>query len=350
MKEKLLSLSLTLTGMFLLALFYTAYFTRDVLLPIILALFFTFLLRPIVRMLKKIKVPEAAGSALVLISFLAIVGFGMARLSDPVQEWIDKAPQAFQQVVQKSKGFMKPIEKAMKTADELKKAAGAGEKKKTEAVPPAPTPNLALIFLTEAGNFLTKTGLVLILLFFLLASGDLFVVKLMHLFRQHQKQEKVKEIVNDIEKTISRYLLTVTLINAGEGILLAIGLHLVGMPDPVLWGIIAALLIYIPYLGPLVGISLVTIVALGTIDDTQKAVLAPIIYLAIELLQAQLVTPMVLGARFSMNPVVILVWLIFWGWLWGIVGALIAVPMLTIFKIFCDHIEPLQPLGEFLSD
>jgi predicted PurR-regulated permease PerM len=336
--------------MFLLALFYTAYFARAVLLPIILALFFTFLLRPIVRMLKTIKVPEAASSALVLISFLAIVGFGMARLSDPIREWIDKAPQTFQQVVQKSKRFMNPIKKAMKTADELNQTPGAGEKNNNEAVLPAPTPNLTLTFLSEAKDFLTKTGLVLILLFFLLASGDHFVVKLMNLFRQNQEQNKVKEIVNEIEKTISRYLLTVTMINAGEGILLAVGLHLVGMPDPVLWGIIAALLIYIPYLGPLVGISLVAIVALGTIDDTQKAVLAPIIYLSIELIQSQLVTPMVLGARFSMNPVVIFVWLIFWGWLWGIVGALIAVPMLTIVKIFCDHIEPLQSLGEFLSD
>ena len=348
MKQK--SLSNSFAGMFLLALFYTAYFARAVLLPIILALFFTFLLRPIVRMLKKIKVPEAASSALVLISFLVIVGFGMAMLSDPVQEWIDKAPQTFQQVVEKSKRFMKPIEKAIKTAGELNKTSGAGEKKKTEAAPPAPIPNLTLTFLSGAKDFLTNTGLVLILLFFLLASGDHFVVKLMNLFQQDQKQEKVKEIVNDIEKTISRYLLTVTMINAGEGVLIALGLHLVGMPDPALWGVLAALLIYIPYLGPLVGISLVTIVALGTIDDTQKAVLAPIIYLSIELLQSQLVTPVVLGARFSMNPVVIFVWLIFWGWLWGIVGALIAVPMLTIFKIFCDHIEPLQPLGEFLSD
>ncbi len=348
MKQKLLSFPPT--GMFLLALFYTAYFARAVLLPIILALFFTFLLRPIVRVLKTIKVPEAASSALVLISFLAIVGFGMARLSDPIQEWIDKAPQTIQQVVQKSKRFMTPIKNAMKTVDELNQTPGAGEKNNNVAVPTAPTPNLTLTFLSEAKDFLTKTGLVLILLFFLLASGDHFVVKLMNLFRQNQEQKKVKEIVNDIEKTISRYLLTVTMINAGEGILVALGLHLVGMPDPVLWGIIAALLIYIPYLGPLVGISIVTIVALGTIDDTHKAVLAPIIYLAIELIQSQLVTPMVLGARFSMNPVVIFVWLIFWGWLWGIVGALIAVPMLTIFKIFCDHIEPLQSLGEFLSD
>jgi predicted PurR-regulated permease PerM len=348
MNPKLLSYSLT--GMFLLALFYTAYFTRAVLLPIILALFFTFLLRPIVRMLKKIKVPEAASSALVLISFLVMVGFGMAWLSDPVQKWIDKAPQTFQQVMQKTKRFMKPIERAIKTADELSKTSGAGEKKKTEAVPPAPIPDLTLTFLSGAKKVLTSTGLVLILLFFLLASGDHFVVKLMNLFQQNQKQEKVREIVNEIEKTISRYLLTVTMINAGEGILLAFGLHLIGMPDPLFWGIIAALLIYIPYLGSLVGIALVTIVALGSIEDTQKAVLAPIIYLALELLQAQLVTPVVLGARFSMNPVVILVWLIFWGWLWGIVGALIAVPMLTIFKIFCDHIEPLQPLGKFLSD
>ena len=128
MKQKLLSLSLT--GMFLLALFYTAYFARAVLLPIILALFFTFLLRPIVRMLKTIKVPEAASSALVLISFLAIVGFGMARLSDPIQEWIEEAPQTYQQILQKSKAFMKPIKKAMKTADEIKETAGAGREEK----------------------------------------------------------------------------------------------------------------------------------------------------------------------------------------------------------------------------
>jgi predicted PurR-regulated permease PerM len=151
MKEKLLPVSLT--GMFLLALFYTAYFARAVLLPIILALFFTFLLRPIVRVLKKIKVPEAASSALVLISFLVIIGFGMARLSDPVQEWLEKAPQTFQQVVQKAKEFMKPIKKAMKTAGELNETAGAGEKKQTEAVPPAPIPNLTLTFLSEAKDF-----------------------------------------------------------------------------------------------------------------------------------------------------------------------------------------------------
>lgn len=126
-------------------------------------------------------------------------------------------------------------------------------------------------------------------------------------------------------------------------------MYAIGMPDPVLWGVMAALLVYIPYLGPLVGIVVVTFVALLTLE-LKMALLAPLLYLGIEILQGQFLTPLILGARFEMNPVAIFVWLILWGAIWGVIGAIMAVPLLTILKILCDRIEPLKPVSEFLSD
>jgi predicted PurR-regulated permease PerM len=111
----------------------------------------------------------------------------------------------------------------------------------------------------------------------------------------------------------------------------------------------AGFLVFLPYLGPLVGIAIVTLVASLTFDGLGRIILAPAIYLALETIQGQIITPMVLGFRLAVNPVAIFVWLIFWGWMWGIVGALLAVPMLTVFKILCDHIPPLAPIGEFLG-
>ncbi|HUL37067.1 MAG TPA: AI-2E family transporter, partial [Thermodesulfobacteriota bacterium] len=133
------------------------------------------------------------------------------------------------------------------------------------------------------------------------------------------------------------------------GIAVGIGMFLIGMPNPVLWGVMAGCLVFLPYLGPLIGITIVTVVAFLTFDAIGRILLAPAIYIALETIQGQVITPMVVGLRFALNPVAIFIWIIFWGWLWGVIGALLAVPMLTVFKIFCDHIEPLAPIGEFLG-
>jgi predicted PurR-regulated permease PerM len=164
----------------------------------------------------------------------------------------------------------------------------------------------------------------------------------------HKKKEIVK-ITREVEHHTSRYLYTVTGINILMGASIGVGMYLIGMPNPLLWGVMAGFLVFIPYIGPLIGISIVTIVAFLTFDSLGRILMAPAIYIALETIQGQIVTPMVLGLRFTLNPVAIFVWLIFWGWMWGIVGAMLAFPMLTIFKILCDHIQPLAPVGEFLE-
>ena len=339
--------SIALKGLFIIALFYTVYFARALILPFILALLLNFLLRPVVRALKKIHIPELAGAALVLIALLGSMGYGIIRLSRPAAEWINKAPESLHQIESKVVFLRKPLEGVNHAVEELKRITRMGEEKKPEVeIYP---PGIADAVLTGTREVIVKSSIMFILLYFLLASGDLFLRKLIKLFPKLNKKKQIVKITREVEHHTSRYLYTVTIINIFMGASIGTGMYLIGMPNPVLWGVMAGFLVFLPYIGPLIGISVVTIVAFLTFDGIGRVLLAPGIYLALETIQGQIVTPMVLGLRFTLNPVVIFVWLIFWGWMWGILGAMLAFPMLAIFKILCDHIQPLGPVGEFLG-
>jgi predicted PurR-regulated permease PerM len=339
--------SIALKGLFIIALFYTVYFARALILPFILAFLLNFLLRPVVRALNKINIPELAGAALVLIALLGGMGYGMIRLSRPAAEWIDKAPESLHQIESKVGFLRKPLEGVNHAVEELKTITRMGAEKKPEVeIYP---PGIADAVLTGTREVIVKSSIMFILLYFLLASGDLFLRKLIKLFPDLHKKKQIVRIVREVEHHTSRYLYTVTIINMFMGVSIGIGMYLIGMPNPVLWGVMAGFLIFLPYIGPMIGISIVTVVAFLTFSSIGRVLLAPGIYLALETIQGQIVTPMVLGLRFTLNPVVIFVWLIFWGWMWGILGAMLAFPMLAIFKILCDHIQPLAPIGEFLG-
>ncbi|MGH7358694.1 MAG: AI-2E family transporter, partial [Candidatus Rokuibacteriota bacterium] len=156
-------------------------------------------------------------------------------------------------------------------------------------------------------------------------------------------------IARDMEEHISKYLVTMTLINVGLGAAVGGAMRLADMPNPVLWGVTAAVLNFVPYLGPVVTLGMIALVSLLTFEGLDRALVAPALYLGLNALEGYLVTPMLLGRRLLLNPVVIFMGIIFWGWLWGIPGALLAVPIMATFKIFCDHIGPLSPIGEFLG-
>ncbi|HYA91122.1 MAG TPA: AI-2E family transporter, partial [Thermodesulfobacteriota bacterium] len=339
--------SIALKGLLIIALFYTLYFARTLFLPFTLALLLNFLLRPVVRALKKIKIPELAGAALVLIALLGSAGYGMVRLSAPAAEWIDKAPESLHQIESKV-GFLRtPLERVNNAVEELKRITRMGTEKKPEVeIHP---PGIADAVLSGTREVIVKSSVMFILLYFLLASGDLFLRKLIKLFPGLDKKKQIVKITREVEHHTSRYLYTVTVINIFMGISVGLAMYFIGLPNPVLWGVMAGFLVFLPYIGPLIGISVVTVVAFLTFDSVGRVLLAPAIYIALETIQGQIVTPMLLGLRFTLNPVVIFVWLIFWGWMWGIVGAMLAFPMLAIFKILCDHIEPLAPIGEFLG-
>lgn len=340
--------SVSLTGLFVLATFYTLYFARDFILPILLAWILSSLLAPVVRALKRVRVAEPLSALLIISALLGILSLGIYRMSDPVASWIQRAPQVLTDVRAKLQNFIRPVADVQETTKQIEKMAGLGNDQQTAAVE-LKKPGLSQVIFSSAKDFALSTGVMLVLLYFLLASGDLFLLKLVKVLPTMENKKVAVEIYRRIEKDVSTYLSVVTLIYIGFGCVIGVAMYLLGMPNPWLWGVMAAVLSYIPYLGALVGLTTVTLVAILTFEDVFRIVLVPLVYFTVDTIQANLIFPMALGRRLALNPVMIFIWLIFCGWIWGIIGALLAVPLLAIIKIICDQVEQLAPIGEFLG-
>jgi predicted PurR-regulated permease PerM len=340
--------SVSLTGLFVLATFYTLYFARDFILPILLAWILSSLLAPIVRLFKRVRIPEPLSALFIILALLGILSYGVYSLSDPVAAWIHRAPQVLTDVRAKLQNFIQPVTQVQQTTKEIDKMTSLGKGEEAPAVE-IKKPGMGEVILRRAKDLLLGGGVMLILLYFLLASGDLFLLKLVKILPTMEDKKIAVEIYRQIEKDVSTYLTVVTLIYIGFGCLIGSAMYLLGMPNPWLWGVMAAVLAYIPYLGALVGVSTVTVVAILTFDDIFRIFSVPIVYFTADTIQANLIFPMALGRRLALNPVVIFIWLIFCGWIWSITGALLAVPLLAIIKIIFDHVEQLAPIGEFLG-
>jgi predicted PurR-regulated permease PerM len=239
------------------------------------------------------------------------------------------------------------VEQVSKTAEQVEEATKLDQPETQEVVVKGPSLTERLFGTTQ--TIVASSIEVIILLYFLLAAGDLFLQRLIKVLPQFRDKKKAVTIARETEASISTYLVTVTLMNVGLGITVALAMFLLGMPNPILWGAMAALAEFVPYLGATAVVGVLTLAGLVTFEQVGHALLVPATYLGVNILQSQFVYPLVLGHRLTLNPVAILVGLVFWWWIWGIPGAFLAVPLLATFKIFCDHIEALAPIGEFLG-
>jgi len=342
--------SIAATLLLVIASFYTLYFARAFFLPVTFGLLLNLLLSPFVRTLKRARIPEPIGAAIVVLSIVAAVGVGGYFLSDPAQEWITKAPQSLAVANSKIRKLRRPMEQVTKSADQVARAATTGSSTpRTQEVTLA-GPTIMDRFVSTSAAFLAGALETLVLLYFLLASGDLFLQKLTKMLPEFRDKKKAVAIARETETSISMYLSTVALINVLEGGVVTLVMWALGMPNPVLWGVLALFLEFVPYLGALLMVGVLTLAALSTFEGVAHIIAVPASYLAINLLQAYVFTPMLLGKRLTLNPVAILMGLILWWVIWGVAGAFIAVPLLATFKILCDHIETLAPVGEFLGD
>ncbi len=340
--------SFAVPAIFLILLFGALKFASEFFVPVVLALLLKFLFASIVRQLSRIRVPEPVSAALVLLALLGTVGFGIYQLAAPASDWMNKFPQTLREVESKLGPFKRSVQKVTQASQEVEKLTDVGGERAQKVEVKRASIGASLLEPTQA--FLVGAGLTLILLFFLLASGDLFLRKLVSVLTSLHDKKLAVEISHQIEHDISKYLLAITVINAVFGAAIATAMYFLGLPNPILWGVMAGFLHYIPFLGAMVGISVVTLVALVTLQSIGLIALVPLSYLGLNLLEEYIVLPLVLGRRLAMNPVVIFVWLIFWGWLWGVPGALMAVPLLAILKIVCEHVESLSPVAEFLAE
>jgi predicted PurR-regulated permease PerM len=338
--------SIALTGLFILAVFYTIYFMRSILLPIVLALLLSYLLRPIVRGLAKLKIPLPVGAALILVGLLALVGYGISTLATPAVGWLQKAPTGLAELQHKLLPVKKSVAQVTQATGEIEKLASANAEIKTVEVKRHPITEMLFMRTPE---FIASAILLLILLYFLLVYDQTFIAKLVKLLPTLSDKKTAVGIAHDIESQVSRYLFTITAINACLGAAVGTGVGLLGLANPAMWGVMVALLNFVPYLGALTGIICMTIGAVLSFDSLGYALIFPAVYLAFGTLEGSFITPWVMGRSLTLNPVIILFSLTFWGWMWGIVGIILAVPILAAFKIFCTHIKPLEPLAEFLS-
>jgi predicted PurR-regulated permease PerM len=338
--------SIALTGLFILAVFYTIYFMRSILLPIVLALLLSYLLRPIVRGLARLKIPLPVSAAVLLIGFFGLIGYAVSVLAAPTAGWLQKAPAGFTELQHKLLPVRKSVTQVAQATGEIEKLASTNAEVKTVEVKRHPITETLFMRTPE---FIASAVLSLILLYFLLVYDQTFIAKLVKLLPTLSDKKTAVGIAHDIEFQISRYLFTITAINICLGLAVGSAVGLLGLPNPVMWGVMVTLLNFVPYLGALTGIICMTVGATLSFDSLGYAFIFPAVYLSFGVLEGSFITPWIMGRSLTLNPVIILLSLTFWGWMWGIVGIILAVPILAAFKIFCAHIKPMEPLAEFLS-
>jgi predicted PurR-regulated permease PerM len=342
-------IAVSTAGLLFLALFYTLYFGRDFLLPITVAVMLNFLLTPAVTALKRLGLPPPAGAAVILLLFFGVVALGVYRIWDPAMEWVQRMPATLAQLEVELSDIQAPLEAIREAGERVEALARGGEEPSSGERVREASPGFGDVILANLRRLLTGGIVAIFLLYFLLALDDLFLRKLAGVLPTLSDRRKAVLIVETTERDISRFVFLRTVTNAGLGLAVGVACWLLGMPNPVLWGVLAGVLNYVPYLGGLVGYVIVGFVALTAFDSVGRALMVPGAYVLLNTLEGNLVTPLILGRELALNPVMIFTWLIFWAWIWGIPGALLAIPLLATTKIVADNVEALAPLGAFLG-
>jgi predicted PurR-regulated permease PerM len=338
--------SVSLTGLFILALVWFLHQARDFAVPLTLALLLHFLLMPVVRWFKGHRVVEPVAAAIILLAITGLVTITMYELAAPAAQWLEKAPRAFRVIESRLLPVKESVSQLSEATDAMNRVGQTDSSpavRKVEVVPDRRAAIVSLLGTTMAG-----IGTTLLLLYFLLASGDLFARKLLTVLSRREDRGCAVDILEGLERQMSQYLLQTLVIQGGLGFALWLSLWALGMPNPGLWAAAAAILQIVPYIGGLVVLVLIAVVAAVTFDDTWSIAGPVMAYLLLTTLKG-FVAPVLLGQRLVLNPVAVLVSLVFFGWMWGLAGTLLAVPLLACFKIMCDHIESLRWAGEFLA-
>lgn len=332
-----------------LGVMYTLYFARTFLIPIAFAILLDFLLSPAVRLLERLRIPHWLGAAIVVLGLIGVTVLAGYQLSGPVKTWVADLPRTLvkaQEEIQKLAAPLRGVTETAKRVEEATATTPPGDQP-TEVVVVGPTVASRVFGSTQ--RLLGALLEVLILLYFLLAGGDLFLEKVIRVIPNLTDKKKAVRIARETESAISVYLLANLGINLVEGVMVGLAMWALGMPNPVLWGALTVVFEFIPYLGAFIMIALLSVVALATFDNLGQILLVPAAFLLANLIQANIVTTLVLGKKLALNNVALFVGLAFWWWIWGIPGAFIGVPLMAVFKIYCDHIEALAPVGEFLG-
>lgn len=342
------TVKVSIVGLFSLSILYTLYFASDFFIPLTLAILLYLVLRPVLRFMGRFGLSPPAAAAVILVAVTALLVTGIVYLAGPIQEWFRDLPNIAHELQYKVRALREPIEAVSKASEQVQKMAEVKSSTNKEEEVVIKGPDL----LQQVAAALPVIGVqvmsTMILLFFFLSYSTEMMRRLLQVLRRDHRADLV-ELTHNVERELSRYLATITAINVALGVAIGVGMYAIGMPTPYLWGVMATLLNFVPYLGLLAGAIVVTIVGLLSFDDPVYALLAPGIYLFCNALEGQVITPGLVGRRLLVSPMVIFLAAAFWAWLWGPLGALLAVPMMIVMKIVADSVPSLRPIGHVIG-
>jgi predicted PurR-regulated permease PerM len=340
-----------LTGLLLIAAIAAVYFARDFLMPAVFAFFIAMTLRPLVRTLSRRGIPAWATTAVIVVAAGVLTAIAVIAFAGALLQWIEDAPRLQHEFLSKIASLRSSFASLISIGESIQDAAtpDAGGNVQEVVVRESMLPTIFTLLAGYPVSAIFVASGAVVIAVFLMASGDLFYEKLIRILPSFQDKKAALRIVLDVEREVSAYLISITLINAGLAAAVGLAFWAIGLPTPHLWALFAFILNYIPYLGPITGLVFSAAISIVVFESLGQALLPPLVYGALIGLETQIITPALLSRRIQINAVMILLSLAFWAWAWGIPGIVLAVPILVTFRVLCNHIEALSAIGEFLS-
>ena len=328
-----------------LAVAYTLFFASGLLLPVFLALLFAILLSPAAVQLRRLRVPEALAAILLISLVLAGIVFGLFALSAPVENWIERVPELLPEINMKLRDIMASIEQAQEVSQEIEDVASMDNGQATTLVT---GPGLAEKAVGGLTAFAITIFATVVLLYFLLANGRRTVGRMLVGITDPERRDRWGMVIDQIQSEIAAYLLMVTVINVVLGLAVGVAMMALGMPNPILWGVLTVLANFLPYVGPLAMFVIIGVVSLVTFDSWMEISIPLLAIICLTALEGQFLTPSILGRRLTLNPIAVFLSMLFWGWLWGMVGVFLAVPILVAIRFMSRHVNVMAFLRPLL--
>ena len=320
-----------------IATLYFAHWARPLLVPLVLSILVALTLAPAVRLLCSWHLPRTLAALLVVAASITAFAGATALLSEPAAQWMERAPRAVKRLERELRDIREPIEAASAATDKLIN----GNARSTPAPSPlaAGTSNALATAIEETPSTIGALVATVFLVFLMLAHGERMLRKCVTLMPSLSAKKDLVSVTRDAQYELSRYLLTISLINIALGAATAAALHLIGIKDAILFGCVAALLNFAPYVGAVVTAALLLLAGFAEQSTLSGAIVAPGLFVALNIIEGQVVTPLLVGHRLELDPVLILLSLLVLGWLWGVAGLLIAVPLLAGMRVVAQRID-----------
>jgi predicted PurR-regulated permease PerM len=306
-----------------------------ILAPIFLAVVVGLMFGPIATRVERFGLPPAISAILVVLLFIGLIAAFSAALAAPLSEWVGRIPQLWTELQQQLAGWQRPLEALQAVREELRGIMGAADVK-VSVEDGSAVESVA----TMAPGVIAQLLLFFASLYFFVATRHQIRTMVLGLSFDRRLRWRIAHIFRDVEKLVSKYLLSITLINIVEGILIGLGLFAIGVPSAALWGALAIITNFVPFIGPLVMTIVLFAVGLTEFETLGGSLLPPLVYQAINVVEAQFVTPTVIGRQMTLNPFVVLLALVFWIWMWGPIGGFIAIPALLILYAVLRNLVP----------